>query len=281
VSPLETERRPGPGAERRRQLRLQRRNQRLQEIWRVLVLVGASAGLGWVLLGQGWSLRSPSQVEVVGSRQVSRDQIIQEARLRFPVQLLNLQPRQLAAQLAAALPVENVQVTRLMLPPRLRIDLVDRKAVARAERHTGKGLEQGYVDRLGNWMTSRQQSGANGTGGAPLLLVSGWQEHLRPPLAQVLGRSGQLGSTLVEIQFEPNGNLWLITSSLGKVRLGLPDGQLGRRLEMLSHLSSQLSSRVKGLKVQSIDLSDPDHPELGLPPKPRPGGPVGSGPGVD
>jgi cell division protein FtsQ len=97
----------------------------------------------------------------------------------------------------------------------------------------------------------------------------------------VLGRSGQLGSTLVEIQFEPNGNLWLITSSLGKVRLGLPDGQLGRRLDMLSHLSSQLSSRVKGLKVQSIDLSDPDHPELGLPPKPRPGGPVGSGPGVD
>ena len=247
----------------------------------MLVLVGASAGLGWVLLGQGWSLRSPSQVEVVGSRQVSRDQIIKEARLSFPVQLLNLQPRQLAAQLAAALPVENVQVTRLMLPPRLRIDLVDRKAVARAERHTGKGLEQGYVDRLGNWMTSRQQSGANGTGGGPLLLVSGWQEHLRPPLAQVLGRSEQLGSTLLEIQFEPNGNLWLITSSLGKVRLGLPDGQLGRRLDMLSHLSSQLSSRVKGLKVQSIDLSDPDHPELGLPPKPRPGGSGGPGMGVD
>ena len=168
-----------------------------------------------------------------------------------------------------------------MLPPRLRIDLVDRKAVARAERHTGKGLELGYVDRLGNWMTSRQQSGANGAGGAPLLLVSGWQEHLRPPLAQVLGRSEQLGSTLLEVHFEPNGNLWLITSSLGKVRLGLPDGQLGRRLDMLSHLSSHLASRVKGLKVQSIDLSDPDHPELGLPPKPRPGGQGGPGTGVD
>ena len=247
----------------------------------MLVLVGASAGLGWVLLGQGWSLRSPTQVEVVGSRQVSRDQIIQEARLRFPVQLLNLQPRQLAAQLAAALPVENVRVTRLMLPPRLRIDLVDRKAVARAERRTGQGLEQGYVDRLGNWMTRRQQSGAYGSAGAPLLLVSGWQEHLRPPLAQVLGRSGQLGSNLQEVHFEPNGNLWLTTSSLGKVRLGLPDGQLGRRLDMLAHLSSHLAIRVKGLKVQSIDLSDPDHPELGLPPKPkaRPGG--DPGPGVD
>ena len=41
MSPLETERRPSPGAERRRQLRLQRRSQRLREIWRVLVLVGA------------------------------------------------------------------------------------------------------------------------------------------------------------------------------------------------------------------------------------------------
>ena len=281
MSPVDTERRPGPGAERRRQLRLQRRNERLREIWRVLVLVGATAGLGWVLLVQGWTLRNPSQVEVVGSRQVSREQIIQEARLRFPLQLLNLQPRQLAAQLAAALPVENVQVTRLMLPPRLRIDLVDRKAVARAERNTGKGLEQGYVDRLGNWMTSRQQSGANGSGAAPLLLVSGWQERLRPPLAQVLAHSQQLGSTLQEIHFEPNGNLWLITSSLGKVRLGLPDGQLARRLDILTHLSSHLGARVKGLRVQSIDLSDPDHPELGLPPKPRPGGPGGPGTGVD
>ena len=281
MSPVDTERRQGPGAERRRQLRQQRRSERLREIWRVLVLVGASAGLGWVLLGQGWTLRSPTQVEVVGSRQVSPDQIIQEARLRFPLQLLNLQPRQLADQLESTLPVENVQVSRLMLPPRLRIDLVDRKAVARAERRTGKGVEQGYVDRLGNWMTSRQQSGANGTTGAPLLLVSGWQEHLRPPLAQVLGRSGQLGSTLLEIHFEPNGNLWLITSSLGKVRLGLPDGQLGRRLDMLSHLSSHLATRVQGLKVQSIDLSDPDHPELGLPPKPRTAGPGGPGSGVD
>ena len=281
MTPVDTERRPGPGAERRRQLRLERRRQRLREIWRVLVLMAASAGLGWVLLGQGWTLRSPSQVEVVGSRQVSRDQIIQEARLRFPLQLLSLQPRQLAAELAAALPVENVQVTRLMLPPRLRIDLVDRKAVARAERRTAKGLEQGYVDRLGNWMTSRQQSGANGPGAAPLLLVTGWQEQLRPPLAQVLGRSGQLGSTLQEIHFEPNGSLWLVTSSLGKVRLGLPDGQLARRLAMLTHLSSHLASRVQGLKVQSIDLSDPDHPELGLPPKPRAGGPGGPGTGVD
>ena len=54
-----------------------------------------------------------------------------------------------------------------MLPPRLRISLVEREAVAQAQRRTSRGLEQGYVDRLGNWMTSRQQRGGSQAGQGP------------------------------------------------------------------------------------------------------------------
>ncbi|MFM7549754.1 MAG: cell division protein FtsQ, partial [Cyanobacteriota bacterium] len=43
------------------------------------------------------------------------------------------------------------------------------------------------------------------------------------------------------------------------------DGLLVRRLAVLQHLSGELPPRVKGRSVQSIDLSDPDQPELGLP----------------
>jgi cell division protein FtsQ len=254
--------------ERRKQLRQQRRRERLQQLWRILVLSGVTGGLSWALLRQGWVLRSPGQIEVVGSRQVSREQVIREGQLQLPLQLLQLKPQALAEKLSAGLPVEQVQVSRLMLPPRLRITLIDREAVARAERRGNRGLERGYVDRLGNWMTSRQQQGGVGST-APQVQVLGWQERLRPQLALVLAEQGRLGSALQQVRFEPNGSLWLRTAALGDVHLGPPDQRLPRRLEVLRHLSAHLPGQIRSLKVQSIDLSDPEQPELGLPGKPR------------
>ncbi len=270
----------GPGAERRRELRQQRRRERLRNLWRVVVLSAAAAGLGYGLLREGWTLRGPEQVEVSGSRQVGRDQVIREGRLRFPLQLLSLQPRSLAASLAAALPVEKVQVSRLMLPPRLRIDLVDREAVARAERRTGRGQEQGFVDRLGNWMSRRQQLGT-AVSPRPLVWVRGWQERLRPSLALVLARRQQLGSPLQEVRFDANGDLWLVTAALGTVYLGPPDGRLGQRLDVLEHLSRRLPARMPGGRLQSLDLSDPERPELGLRAPARSAQPGGAATGVD
>ena len=255
---------PGLGAQRRKELRQQRRRERLRNLWRILVLAGSATGLGWLLLREGWVLRTPSQIEVLGSRQVNREQVIREGQLQLPLQLLSLRPQQLTARLSAGLPVEQVQVTRLMLPPRLRIELVDREAVAQAQRRTVRGPEQGYVDRLGNWMTSRQQR-SSGSAGTPSVQVLGWQERLRPALALILARRDRLGSPLQQVRFEPNGSVWLRTAALGNVHLGAADARLERRLDVLQHLSSQLPQQIRGLRVQSIDLSDPDRPELGLP----------------
>ena len=49
------------------------------------------------------------------------DQVIREGQLQLPLQLLQLKPKLLADKLSASLPVEQVQVSRLMLPPRRRI----------------------------------------------------------------------------------------------------------------------------------------------------------------
>lgn len=255
------------GSARRRDLRLQRRRERLRNLWRILVLTGTATGLGWLLLREGWVLRSPAQIEVSGSRQVSREQVVLEGRLQLPLQLLSLRPQDLSNRLSTSLPVEQVQVSRLMLPPRLRIELVDRQAVARAERRNGRRQDQGYVDRLGNWMTARQQRGNAGSA-APRVQVLGWQERLRPELALILAARDRLGSPLQQVRFEANGSVWLRTAALGDVHLGPADARLGRRLEVLQHLSSQLPQQIRGVKVQSIDLSDPDRPELGLPAPP-------------
>ena len=252
-----------PGAERRRQLRQERRADRLRNLWRLVVFSAIAGGLGYGLLSQGWTLRSPSQVEVSGSRLVSRDQVIQAAGLSFPQPLLALQPRQIIQTLSMALPVENVRVSRLMLPPRLRVELIDRSAVARAERRTKAGLEQGYVDRLGNWISLQQNLGVRLEGTQELRVV-GWNERHRPALAKVLKQRQTFGGRLREIRFDPEGSLWLSTKELGPVRLGPVDGQLERRLAVAAHLNATLPADLRGRRPQIVDLSDPDQPELSL-----------------
>jgi len=252
-----------PGAERRRQLRQERQADRLRNLWRLVAFSAMATGLGYGLLSHGWILRSAAQVQVSGSRIVNRDQVIQAAGLQFPQALLSLQPRQMAQTLAQALPVEDVKVSRLMLPPRLKIDLVDRSAVARAERRGEAGLEQGYVDRLGNWINLRQNLGVR-LDGAQDLKVLGWNERHRQALATVLQRRAAFGGRLREIRFDPEGSLWLTTPELGPLRLGPPDGQLERRLQVAAHLSGTLPAALKGQRPQIVDLSDPDQPELSL-----------------
>ena len=252
-----------PGAERRRQLRQERRADRLRNLWRLVVFSAMAGGLGYGLLSQGWTLRSPSQVEVSGSRLVSRDQVIQAAGLSFPQPLLALQPRQIIQTLSMALPVENVRVSRLMLPARLRVELIDRSAVARAERRSKAGLEQGYVDRLGNWISLQQNLGVRLEGTQELRVV-GWNERHRPALAKVLKERQAFGGRLREIRFDPEGSLWLSTTELGPVRLGPVDGQLERRLAVAAHLNATLPADLRGRRPQIVDLSDPDQPELSL-----------------
>jgi cell division protein FtsQ len=264
-----------PGAERRRQLRLQRRRERLRNAWRLLVLLGIAGGLGYGLLRQGWTLTGPEQVEVVGSRMVTPERVIEAAGLTFPQPLLALQPRKLATDLSESLPVEEVQVSRLMAPPRLRVSLVDRQAVARAERRTSEGVERGYVDRLGHWMNSHQGElmADEATAG---LLVKGWQPRHRASLTKVLAQRTVLGPDLKEIRFAPEGSLWLRSATLGEVRLGPPDAQLTRRLQVLDHLVDTLPAQLKGKRLRTLDLSDPEQPELalvGTPPAGKPAQP--------
>ena len=252
-----------PGAQRRKELRLQRRAERWRNLWRLLVFSGLSAGLAMVLLRHGWMLREPGQVEVSGSRIVSREQVIQAGQLRFPLSLMALRPRELGASLSSALPVEQVRVSRWMLPPRLRIELVDRQALARAERRGPHGPEPGFVDRMGNWINLRQSAGL------PLrpqseLIVLGWQERHRATLAAVLENRSLIGPGLREIRFDPEGDLWLTTAELGPMRLGPASAQLMRRLEVVAHLNRTLPARIRGQKPQLIDLSDPEQPEISL-----------------
>lgn len=263
---------PSPAAARRRQLRQRRRAERWRNLWRLVLFSAISAALTKLLLRQGWTLGELSQVEVSGSRMVSRAEVLQAAGLPLPLPLLELHPQLLARRLAASLPVEQVRISRWMLPPRLRIELVDRQAVARAERAGPHGPEPGWIDRLGNWIEQPRNSQIRIQ---PLtdLVVLGWSPGQQTVVAQVLEHRQHIGAGLREMRFDSDGSLWLTTRELGPMRLGPADGRLSRRLEVAGHLNRILPARIQGRRLQLIDLSDPEHPELSLPASPPPPGP--------
>ena len=64
------------------------------------------------------------------------------------------------------------------------------------------------------------------------------------------------------MRLEANGEIWLVSGRLGNVRFGPLDDRLGRRVQVLKHLSSQLPKNSGATGARALDLSDPEHPEL-------------------
>lgn len=250
------------GMQRRRELQRRKRLSVLMHLWRLLALGGTSAGLGWLLLQHGWILRGPNQVHVSGAWGFSRAQIIQAAGLSFPLQLLELDPVRVQANLARQLPAEQIQVQRSMLPAQLHISLKQRQAVAKAQRRTPGGLESGFIDRTGTWITREQQAKSTNKS-APKLLVVGWQQRYAPTLEHLL-KHLPAQAQIERLHFRRNGDLWLLSPKLGPVRFGPLDSQLSRRLEVLNHLSSNWKGKPTADAARAWDLSNPEQPELVL-----------------
>ena len=69
---------------RRRDLRRQRRQTLLLQLWRFVALLLLSGGFSWILLRHGWTLRSPEAVILTGGAAIETNQVIEAAKLRFP-----------------------------------------------------------------------------------------------------------------------------------------------------------------------------------------------------
>ena len=263
-SPARAQGAPSVGLQRRRELRRRKRMHLAAQLWSLLLLLSASAGLSWLLVRHGWLLRTPAQVQLSDRSPFSRDQVISAAGLRFPLELLSLDGASMQQRLGANLPVENISVQRQLWPPKLLIDLRLRQAVARAQRQTPQGSETGYVDRTGAWI-SRVQQQASEVGAVPALKVVGWQARHASTVGFLL-RELPPAAAISQVEFRRNGELWLQSRALGAVRFGSLDQRLPRQLEVLSHLAEQQPLAQE--PTQALDLSDPERPELVLvPPK--------------
>ena len=266
MSPSSTKTTTGPlppGVERRRRLRQERKRERMVQLWRFSLLGSSALALGWVLLAQGWTLRSEEQIRVNGSQRLGVKAVIEAAQLGFPQPLLSLQPQAIETQLLKTLPIQGASVQRRLLPPGLNIQLEDRRPLASATRKGTQGIEQGMVDRRGQWMARTQEH--HGERPESDIQVLGWTQAQRPTLSRLLDKRDQLGSPLQTISIDANGSLSVRTQALGLVHLGSDPGLLDQQLITLAQLTRSLPKRLRHQSGSSLDLRDPSKPELQLP----------------
>ena len=262
-----------PQLERRRELRRLRRHQLRLQSWRLLVFVMLSSGLGWILLRHGWTLEGINQVVVRGEAGLSAEEVVKAGELSFPKPLLKISPLQLEQTLLKNLPVLGVQVGRRILPPRLEVTLIPLVPVAKAVRQRGSRTEQGLVDASGQWIPLNP--GSPSPKPSTTITVRGWSSQQQPQLAELLRQQTRLEGTLQAIVLRPDGSISLKSSRLGQIDLGRDAERLDEQIAAIVQLNTTLPSHLTRPNKGSLDLSNPERPELLLPvktvPTPRAG----------
>ena len=251
---------------RRRELRRQRRQTLLVQLWRLVAMLLLSGGLAWILLRHGWTLRGPEALILQGGTSLRPDQVVEAAKLRFPQPLLEVSPRALEQQLIASLPVRSAQVERQMLPARLIVRLKPQIPVARAERQGPAGRERGLLNAEGQWIPLTEASPEPLTD----ILVRGWNDQQLSQVAVLLQQRDRFEGMLKAVVLHPDGDISLSTKGLGRIDLGGDPALLDAQIETIVHLNNTLPEHLRQTGRSSLDLSNPDRPELQLPNPPTP-----------
>ena len=246
---------------RRRALRQQRRQALLLQLWRLVAMLLLSGGCAWILLRHGWTMHSPEGVVLKGDVALEKNQVVEAAKLRFPQPLLEVSPRALEAQLISTLPVRSAQVERQMLPARLIINLKPEIPIARAERQGPAGRERGLLNAEGQWLPLTDVSPEPLTN----ILVRGWNDQQRGEVAALLEQRDRLEGLLKAVVLHPDGDISLITTALGRIDLGGEPSLLNAQIETILHLNNTLPEQLRQTRQSSLDLSNPDRPELQRP----------------
>ena len=63
-------------------------------------------------------------------------------------------------------------------------------------------------------------------------------------------------------------NISLVTTGLGRIDLGGDPALLNTQIEIIVHLNNTLPEHLRQARQSSLDLSNPDRPELQLPAPP-------------
>ncbi len=252
-------------AQRRRELRRQRRQSRYRGLWRGSVLVALLGGSWWVMAQPFWLIRSAAQVSIQGATYLDPTAIAATLPIPYPQSLLSIDPQGITTYLSQQTPVATATVTRHLLPPRLEIWIQERQIAALTPAQGDRPA--GLIDTAGQWVALGEFLDPAYSEALPDLVVQGYppsHDHPHPLPQQWASLYPQLLTSPIPItalDWQDPDNLILLTE-LGPIHLGpYQAAQFPRQLQRLG----QLTALKEGPDLpawDSIDLRDPEAPRL-------------------
>jgi cell division protein FtsQ len=262
-------------AQRRQQLRHQRRLRWLQASWQLIALSGFTGGAIWLMTSPLWVLRTPTQVTIQGNQFLSNQTIQRLLPLSYPQSLLSLKPQRVIQVLETQAPIAKATVTRHLWPPSLTIQVQERPPVAVSLAqplmlHSGAKASVSLIDEYGVSMPLDNYKATERNRILPKLKVIGLRPHDRPYWRTLYRTVISSPIKIRNIDWRDSANL-ILETDLGLVHFGPYTPKLATQLQTLDQMR-QLPDYVNRQRVAYIDLKNPDAPALQVKdgsPKPR------------
>lgn len=254
---------------RRQQLRAKRRIKVYQAIWRSLAITSLAAGTVWLATSPIWLINRSDQIEV-SDNHLLNDQIIQDLLpVPYPQSLLKVQPDDLAASLETHAPIKSATVSRRLIPPGLKVRVVERVPVAVAVPNTTRPVkaipsqpapfkELGLIDAEGYWMPRNSFQDLGVSISALPLSVRGMHPGYEASWQMIFQSVQRSPVKIMAIDWTRPSNL-ILHSELGAVHLGPYGPRFDDQMAALDRLRS-ISTQINPEKISFIDLHDPNNP---------------------
>jgi len=239
-------------SQRRRHIRQKKQLQLLRRLWQFLTVSALTALLLWCSQWQEWYLRSPEQVVVLGNRYIPAPQLQAVIPVSYPQSIFQIDPQAIATHLRTVAPVEQVVVSRSVLPARLTVEIKERLPVAVSSRQG----RVGFLDKDGVWLP---QTSYPSTIPIPALTVLEPSDRPIPYWTQLYSQLLNSPVPIQQVDARHLQNLILVTE-LGIIHCGSYRPEVfTAQLQAIANLR-QLPSTIDRQIISFYDLRDPTAP---------------------
>ncbi len=203
---------------------------------------------------------SIQDIKIVGTDLFTEKDVIKGSSLNLSTRLIFIKTKYIEQELKQNLSLENISVTRQILPFGLKILIKTRVPIAYGEKLLDGEKISGFIDEDGFFINKKHVEQFNLEN--LTIQVYGWQENFRKTLSEIMTLQKNSNLELLEIKFSPNGFLILEEKDLKTVLLGFNPKLISSQLQIISQLKDQLKKKNFQETIDSIDIIDPKEPKI-------------------
>ena len=199
-------------------------------------------------------------IHVSGSKLIFREDIVNNSSLNVSSRLIFIKTKLIEKELKKNLSLENISISRQILPFGLKILVKTRQPVAYGERFLNGEIQSGYIDENGFFINSKYTETDKLE--ELTLTVYGWDYSSRKTIVKILDFIKTNNLELISISFSRSGFLTLQEKELKIILLGFNQNLVKKQLQIITNIKSQLKKDQILKKIHTVDLTDPNSPKI-------------------